>query len=130
VVLVVPVDLGMSMGKVAAQCAHAAVGHYKGLVREQVDWLSIWESTGERTIVLAAENQAQLQALADQATTLVLPMYIVRDAGLTEVPPGTPTVLAIGGSNEEVDRVTGHLHTLRAERLQAQDANNLHPPCV
>lgn len=45
-------------------------------------------------------------------TLLYIP-WQVRDAGRTEVEPGSKTVLAIGGVSETVDQVTGHLKTLR-----------------
>ena len=43
VVLVVAQNLGMSPGKLGAQCAHAAVGLYKLMVRQRVPWLPAWE---------------------------------------------------------------------------------------
>ena len=48
VVLVVPRELRMSPGKLAAQCAHAAVGLYKLMLANRVPWLASWEvrSTG------------------------------------------------------------------------------------
>jgi Peptidyl-tRNA hydrolase PTH2 len=42
-VLVVAANLGMSVGKVAAQCAHASLGLYKLMVSSDVPWLSSWE---------------------------------------------------------------------------------------
>mmetsp|Transcript_36868 Transcript_36868/g.51205 ORF Transcript_36868/g.51205 Transcript_36868/m.51205 type:complete len:260 (-) Transcript_36868:8-787(-) len=113
VVLVVPDDVQMSPGKLAAQAAHAAVGLYKVMVLNRVAWLPIWEATGERTIVLSVPTSQALQDLAAQALELLLPSYIVRDAGRTEVDPGTCTVLAIGGATNVVDIVTGGLSTLR-----------------
>ena len=36
-------DLGMSPGKVGAQCAHAAVGLYRQLAVRRAPWLRAWE---------------------------------------------------------------------------------------
>ncbi len=38
VVLVVAQNLGMSPGKLGAQCAHAAVGLYKLMVQRRLPW--------------------------------------------------------------------------------------------
>ena len=43
VVLVVAQNLHMSPGKLAAQCAHAAVGLYKLMARQRIPWLAAWE---------------------------------------------------------------------------------------
>ena len=43
VVLVVAQDLRMSQGKVAAQCAHAAVGLYRVMQANRMPWLPAWE---------------------------------------------------------------------------------------
>jgi hypothetical protein len=42
-VLVVNSTLKMSSGKVAAQCAHAAVGLYKNMYLNSLPWLAAWE---------------------------------------------------------------------------------------
>ena len=42
-VLVVDSSLGMSIGKTAAQCAHAAVGVFKSMHINAVPWLHTWE---------------------------------------------------------------------------------------
>lgn len=52
--------------------------------------------------------------LAKAAQAASLPVYVVQDAGRTEVAAGTSTVLAIGpGAVDAVNKVTGHLKLLR-----------------
>lgn len=112
VVLVVCTALGMSAGKIGAQCAHAAVGLLKLMQRTVVPWLPVWEAHGEKTVVLKVETASQMDALRRKAEDLGLPVHLVLDAGRTEVAPGSATVLALGGPSDTVDSVTGHLRTL------------------
>ena len=51
---------------------------------------------GARKICLRAEDLGTLQRLAGQAQSAGLVTTLVKDAGHTEVPPGTITVLGIG----------------------------------
>lgn len=50
-VLVVRNDLKMGKGKVAAQCAHAAVAAYK-LAKKHPHTLKAWENNGQTKITL------------------------------------------------------------------------------
>ena len=43
VVLVVAQSLGMSQGKIAAQCAHAILGLYRRLQHNRTPWMQAWE---------------------------------------------------------------------------------------
>lgn len=53
------------------------------------------------------------RALESQASSLGLPTHVVRDAGRTEVEPGSITVLAVGPAPAEaIDAVTGALRLL------------------
>ena len=61
----------------------------------------------------AGESTKQLEQLKERADALNLPNEIIRDAGRTEVEPGSKTVLAIFGSVSEVDKVTSHLRLLK-----------------
>ena len=113
-VLVVREDLGMSIGKTAAQCAHAAVGIVGKLRKSRSPLLGAWEACGQTKITLKCEGIAELTALAQAAMAAGLPVEVIQDAGRTEVEPGTHTVLAIGpGTREAVDAVTGKLKLLR-----------------
>jgi len=113
VVLVVRKDLNMSMGKVASQCAHAAVGIYKRLSHSSPANLHKWEKNGQKKVVVSVDSEQELLKLEVAAVERSLPTTKVRDAGRTEVEQGTTTVLAVCGPSWQVDEVTGHLKLLK-----------------
>nr|ACO11464.1 Peptidyl-tRNA hydrolase 2, mitochondrial precursor [Caligus rogercresseyi] len=115
-VLIVRTDLKMSKGKTAAQCCHAALEAYKraksgGSRAKQV--LRLWETIGQKKVTLKADSEEQLLELHRTANEKGLISAIIKDAGKTEVEPGTLTVLAIGPDVEpKVDEVSGTLKLL------------------
>jgi PTH2 family peptidyl-tRNA hydrolase len=105
--IVARADLGMGEGKLAAQVAHASLQAY-----EDADDSAgrQWKQEGQKKIVLAADGEAALFELADEAELEGVPHAIVRDAGHTQLDPGTVTALAVGPAAEDrVDAVTGTL---------------------
>jgi len=117
-VLVVRTDLGMGTGKCCAQCSHAAVDvvlriQDSGTARQR-EWLEQWLSEGCAKIVLRSEGgEAELRSLESVAKGQGLPCAIIKDAGRTQVAPGTVTVLGVGpGPRSVVDTVTGALKLL------------------
>ena len=111
-VMVVRTDLGMTKGKVAAQCAHAAVECYRRAAKENPTHLRQWEVFGQAKVALKAQGQGrqELEELKRNARALGLTAAIIRDAGRTQVEAGDATVLGVGpGPVEVVDQVTGHL---------------------
>lgn len=112
-VLVVRHEIGLSPGKTAVQVAHAAVMlALDDKVRRRREF-RLWLDQGQRKVALRVETLGELEALRRKADGLGLPTVLVQDAGLTEVPPGTQTVLGIGpGPASQIDRVTGSLPLL------------------
>uniref|UniRef100_A0A8B9VCL8 Peptidyl-tRNA hydrolase 2, mitochondrial n=1 Tax=Anas zonorhyncha TaxID=75864 RepID=A0A8B9VCL8_9AVES len=109
-VLVVRNDLKMGKGKVAAQCCHAAVAAYKQAQRRTPEVLQQWEYSGQPKVVLKAPDEETLLQLLAEARRLGLTVSLVRDAGRTQIAPGSQTVLGIGpGPADVVDKVSGHL---------------------
>ena len=105
--IVARTDIGMGTGKLAAQVAHASLSAY-----EDADdrTRNAWKGEGQKKVVLKASGESELFRLAEAAKAKGLPNAIIRDAGHTQVDPGTVTALAVGPGDEElVDAVTGDL---------------------
>lgn len=105
--IVARTDLGMGRGKLAAQVAHASLSAYEDTDSHT---RKAWKGEGQKKVVLKGDSERTLFELADRAEREGLPHAIVRDAGHTQLDPGTVTALAVGpGPEESVDRVTGDL---------------------
>ncbi|MFZ8842016.1 MAG: peptidyl-tRNA hydrolase Pth2 [Pyrobaculum sp.] len=114
--IVIRRDLKISCGKAAAQAGHAAVECVMLALEEDKwrRWLDRWLAEGQKKVILAAEGVAHLYELRNKAKELDLPTAVVVDAGLTEIPPDTPTAICVGPAPEElVDKVTGALKLYR-----------------
>jgi len=111
-VIVVRADLKMSPGKLAVQVAHGSIAAAERARNERKGWLKAWLAEGQKKVVVKAPDE-ELRELGVHASELGIPNEIIRDAGLTELPPGTTTVLAIGPApNEFVDKLTRNLQLL------------------
>ena len=111
-VIVIRRDLGMSCGKMMVQAAHASVTAVLEAEKrpEWRKWLEAWLREGQKKVAVGVESEDELVEKYREAIELGLPVSLIRDAGLTELPPGTLTAIAVGpGPENIVDRVTGRL---------------------
>jgi len=105
--IVARTDIGMGTGKLAAQVAHASLSAYEDTDERT---RKVWKGEGQKKVVLKASGEDQLFELADRAEREGLPNAVIRDAGHTQLDPGTATTVAIGpGEDDVIDRVTGDL---------------------
>ena len=94
-------EIGMSTGKIAAQAGHAVGMLYikymmhVGLLSDQK--LKIWQDWQEdsfRKVTLTA-NDSKWNKLKAQLSSLGIEHAMVIDAGLTEIPRGSETVIGV-----------------------------------
>ncbi len=112
-VIAVRTDLGMGRGKMAVQAAHAAVTAAFIAYREKKRWFDAWWSSGQKKIAVRVRGLEELLRIYREAVDAGLPAALIRDAGLTQLPPGTATAVAIGPAPaDRVDRITGGLKLL------------------
>ena len=107
-VLVTRKDLSLSKGKLAAQCGHAAVECALKAKRDCPRQLESWRNDGARKIVVAAPHLDALKRMFGEAQAAGIVADMVRDAGHTEIPAGTVTVVGLGpGPRHSIDALTG-----------------------
>lgn len=106
---IVTPELSISAGKLAAQVAHAAVECTLRLRKKNPSLLQKWLDEGQKKVVLGIGSE-DIHRLESKASSMGLCIALIKDAGRTQLEPGTVTALAIGpGEEHEVDRITGHL---------------------
>jgi len=112
-VMVVRRDLGMGIGKIAAQVAHAAVMGAEKTRAQKREWFDSWFDAGQAKVVVKVQSMVELMEVRKRAENLRLPVVQVNDSGLTQIPPGTTTCIGIGPAPSElIDKVTNDLKLL------------------
>lgn len=107
----------MGKGKVAAQCSHATLAAYKESLERNPKYVNDWETFGQAKITVKIDSEEQMYSilklrssiffhviiktllrveLQKHARSLGLAAVIIRDAGRTQIAPGSKTVLGIG----------------------------------
>ena len=107
------IDLDMSKGKMAVQVAHGAVSAAERARISNQDVWRAWMREGQKKVAVKVQSEEELLLLMREAISHKLPYSLIRDAGMTELAPGTMTVIGIGpAKSEEVDKVTAELKLL------------------
>ncbi len=110
--IVVRSDLDLGKGKIAAQVAHASLSAYRKA--ELADkWVARrWEAEGQKKVVLKVGSEQELLALYEKMKREI-PCALIRDAGHTQVEPGTVTCFGAGPAEEaKIDKYAKELKLL------------------
>jgi len=109
-VIVTRKDLQLSKGKLAAQVGHAVMECALKADRVIPKILESYRKEGSRKIVVAVKDVDEMKRLYGAISSVGIVCHLVKDAGHTEIPPGTVTVLGIGPApRDSVDAFTGDL---------------------
>lgn len=112
-VMVIRSDLGIGKGKIAGQVSHASISAYNLVRRANPEIAAEWEIQGQKKIVLKAGSDQELLDYFNQCKRAKIPCELIRDAGHTQLEPGTLTCFGAGPWDEkELDRVLGKLKLL------------------
>ncbi len=112
-VVAVRTDLEMGRGKIAVQVAHAAVSAFENVRKKHREWADAWLMEGQCKITVKVKSEKDLVTLEETALDMGISAVIIRDRGLTQLPPDTATCIGIGpGPAELVDRITRDLKLL------------------
>jgi PTH2 family peptidyl-tRNA hydrolase len=119
-VLVMKKFTKLRTGKYIAQGAHASMGALfsagsivgDNLVIPLTDpFVKEWVVGMFKKIACYVETDDELLKIYEEAKAAGLPCSLIKDSGLTEF-NGVPTLTAVGvgpGSDEEINKITGHL---------------------
>lgn len=109
-VIILRKDLKWGKGKAIAHSIHAALGALK-LVKNDI--IKKWEEEGGKKVVLKVKDLKELRKIYRKVKKEKIPCFLVRDAGLTQLKPGTITALGIGPVEEKkIDKITRKLKLL------------------
>ena len=112
-VIVTRKDLKLSPGKLAVQVAHAAVVCSFETKKNNIKWFRKWMDEGAKKVVVKTDSIDDFFTLKKKASDLKITSYLVTDAGHTEIPIGTITVLGLGPAPDNIiDQVSGELPLL------------------
>lgn len=86
-------ELGMGCGKKCGQVGHGIGAIYRGIEYKSTylkDCFEKWEQSGTKKIIMKAKDKAELEEISNNN-----PSELVYDAGRTQIPAGSLTVVAL-----------------------------------
>ena len=112
-VILIRTDLKMGAGKKCAQACHASVSASDlARVKNKIIW-KIWMNSGQKKVILKVNNMDEMGLIFSKLQKLKMICFLVKDAGLTQLAPGTTTALGVGPAlSTEIDKITGDLKLL------------------
>lgn len=111
-VIIFRADLKLGKGKLAAHAGHAALEGYLVVLKKNPKAVEKWLNEGQKKIVLKVPGEKELLSLYGKVKKEIS-SAIIRDAGLTQLEPGTVTCLVIGPwEDATVDRYIKDLKLL------------------
>lgn len=111
--IVIRSDLAMGKGKMAAQASHASLTAYNLVRKKYPEIAEKWEREGQKKVVLKVKDESELMEFLRSAVDADIPCELIRDAGHTQIDPGTITCFGAGPWDEkEIDNVLGKLKLL------------------
>lgn len=110
-VIILRTDVGMKKGKMCAQASHASISSFLVAQRKDPSSIGNWLDF-QKKVCLKVESEKELLDLYNSVKK-ELPCALIKDAGRTQVEPGTITALGIGPCPEnKIDKYTKHLKLL------------------
>ncbi len=121
--LAVRQDIKMSKGKLAAQSGHA-FGDLYLKARDQVpDLFRQYQEHATPKVTVKAKNADTMDRIAAECLTAGICYEWVRDAGRSELEPGTLTVIAFGPAYlDELPKFLQRLQVLKDDKEEAPAA--------
>ena len=111
-VIIVRTDLKMGKGKIAAQVAHAAVDAMNKTAKIAPAIVNQWVEQGQKKVVLKVSSEKKLIMIYKELEKHI-PVVLIRDAGHTQLKPGTLTCIGAGPWHDnELEFLTKNLKLL------------------
>ena len=103
----------MGTGKKCAQSCHASVSSADIVRVKNKDAWKKWKNAGQKKVVLKVSSTEDLSEIIQKLGKTNIDYFLVKDAGLTQLTPGTITALGIGPAlSATLDKITGELKLL------------------